>query len=326
LGTAAGRLDCFNLSTGVWQHVRLSSTLALASLAAATLAPLPASAGETIDAVPRVAVMSAFEPEWAELRAAMAEPVDHAVNGTTFVTGRLEGKDVVLLLTGISMVNAAMVTQLAIERFDVERIVFSGIAGGVDPSFRIGDVVVPSRWGQYLEAVFARETPDGWRTPSFLGEPPFANHGMIFPYHVEVDRDPEGGPERRFWFPADPAMLELAGAVAGEVDLEACVAAGHCLGHEPRVVVGGNGVSGQAFVDNAGFRDYVKETFDARVLDMESAAVAHVAYANHVPFIAFRSLSDLAGGGGGENQMGTFLELAAGKAATVVRAFVKAMP
>jgi adenosylhomocysteine nucleosidase len=59
---------------------------------------------------------------------------------------------------------------------------------------------------------------------------------------------------------------------------------------------------------------------------MESAAVAHVAYANRVPFIAFRSLSDLAGGGEGENQLGTFLELAADNAATVVRAFVKAMP
>ena len=49
------------------------------------------------------------------------------------------------------------------------------------------------------------------------------------------------------------------------------------------------------------------ETFGARVLDMESAAVAHVAYANGVPFIAIRSLSDLAGGGEGANQMAVFL-------------------
>jgi adenosylhomocysteine nucleosidase len=67
----------------------------------------------------------------------------------------------------------------------------------------------------------------------------------------------------------------------------------------------------------------VAETFDARVLHMESAAMAHVAYANGVPFVAFRSLSDLAGGGEGENQMGTFLELAADNAATVVRAFLR---
>jgi adenosylhomocysteine nucleosidase len=59
---------------------------------------------------------------------------------------------------------------------------------------------------------------------------------------------------------------------------------------------------------------------------MESAAVAHVAYANDVPFIAFRSLSDLAGGGEGENQMGTFFQIAADNAAAVVRAFLKDAP
>ena len=47
---------------------------------------------------------------------------------------------------------------------------------------------------------------------------------------------------------------------------------------------------------NAAFRSYTFETFGARVPDMESAAVAHVAWANRVPFIAMRSLSDLAGG------------------------------
>ena len=67
-------------------------------------------------------------------------------------------------------------------------------------------------------------------------------------------------------------------------------------------------------------------TFDAQVLDMESAAVAHVAYANGVPFIAFRSLSDLAGGGEGANEMATFMGLAAGNSAAVVTAFLKALP
>ena len=98
-----------------------------------------------------------------------------------------------------------------------------------------------------------------------------------------------------------------------------------CLREPPTVVVGGPGVSGGAFVDNAAFRGWAFETFGARVLDMESAAVAHVAYANGVPFIAVRSLSDLAGGGGGANQMEAFLGLAAGNAAAVVKALLKAM-
>jgi adenosylhomocysteine nucleosidase len=54
--------------------------------------------------------------------------------------------------------------------------------------------------------------------------------------------------------------------------------------------------------------------------------VAHVAYVNGKPFIAFRSLSDLAGGGEGENQIRTFFQLASDNAATVVKAFLKALP
>lgn len=59
---------------------------------------------------------------------------------------------------------------------------------------------------------------------------------------------------------------------------------------------------------------------------MESAAVAHVACANDVPFIAVRSLSDLAGDGEGENRLEVFLELAAGNAAAVVRSLLRAVP
>ena len=72
-------------------------------------------------------------------------------------------------------------------------------------------------------------------------------------------------------------------------------------------MIGGAGVSGSAFVDNAAFRAYAFETFGARVLDMESAAVAHVAWANRVPFVAVRSLSDLAGGSEQGNQLEVFL-------------------
>ncbi len=59
---------------------------------------------------------------------------------------------------------------------------------------------------------------------------------------------------------------------------------------------------------------------------METAAVATVAYANDVPFIGFRSLSDLAGGGPGENEMETFMTLAAENAAALLVAFVEALP
>lgn len=59
---------------------------------------------------------------------------------------------------------------------------------------------------------------------------------------------------------------------------------------------------------------------------MESAAVAHVAYANDVPFIAVRSLSDLARGGAGQNEITVFMSLASSNSAQVVEAFLAAIP
>jgi adenosylhomocysteine nucleosidase len=59
---------------------------------------------------------------------------------------------------------------------------------------------------------------------------------------------------------------------------------------------------------------------------MESDAVAHVVTVTNTPFIIFRSLSDLAGGGPGENEVGTFFGLAANNSARVMVAFLKAWP
>ena len=264
-------------------------------------------------------MISAFEPEWKALKASVEGPRTHLVNGVEFVTGTLGGRPVVLFLSGISMVNAAMTTQLALERFDVTGIVVSGIAGGVDPSLHVGDVVVAQRWGQYLEAVFAREV-DGKFQPPPWAKTPFPNYGMIFLIDVGV-RGAKAGLEKRFWFEADAGMLAAAGKI-GAVDLKRCTSGQDCLGQAPRLIVGGNGVSGQAFVDNATFRHYVFETFKAQVLDMESAAIATVAYANGVPFIAFRSLSDLAGGERGPNELRIFFQLASDNSAAVVQRFL----
>jgi adenosylhomocysteine nucleosidase len=279
----------------------------------------------SIDTTPRIAVFSAYEPEWKALEGAVEGPVSHHAHGVSFVTGRVEGRDVVLVLSGISMVNAAMTAQMALDRFNVQAILFSGIAGGVDPSLDIGDVVIAERWGEYLDAILARETPQGFRLPPWQPKE-FANFGMIFPHDVEIAHEGHDKPTPQFWFPVDGRLLETARGALSGVELKRCVAGDTCLKHAPRVVVGGNGVSGTMFVDNAAFRAYAFDTFKAEVLDMESAAVAHVGAVNGVPFLAFRSLSDLAGGGPGENEITTFQGLTAENTVTVVRAFLKALP
>ncbi|MCX8475753.1 MAG: 5'-methylthioadenosine/S-adenosylhomocysteine nucleosidase [Sphingomonas sp.] len=288
--------------------------------------PVVAHADETsgkLDVQPRIAIISAFEPEWITLNAAIVDRREWTVNGVKFVGGTISGRPVLLFLSGVSMVNAAMTTQLALDKFQIRSIVFSGVAGGLDPALDVGDVVVPDRWGQYLESAFARAEGNGFAPPSrrAAGED-FANYGMIFPNGVRVRRTgDEQGATRRFWFEVDPGLLATARKMAPQVTLAKC-SGQLCFRATPKVVVGGNGISGPVFMDNAEFRKYAFATFQAQVTDMETAAVGQVAYANGVPYIAFRSLSDLAGGDPGENQAPAFYRIAADNSARVVVAFI----
>lgn len=297
-------------------------TVLIVVLFAASL-PLTSAQDGLLDDTPRLGVMSAFGAELALLLSQTEIEETYSVNGVEFTTGKLAGNDVVLLLSGVSMVNAAMNTQLLFDHFNVTHLIYSGIAGGVNPELNIGDVAIPAQWGQYLESRFVRQAEDG----SFMvpEDAPYPNYGMMLPDTVNVRTadNPEGA--EHFWFPVDEEMLETAELVAQTIELAQCTPEDVCLDHTPQIVVGGNGVSGQAFVDNAEFRTWVFETFGGvNVLDMESAASATVAYANDVPFIAFRSLSDLAGGGPGENEIGTFFQLAADNSASVVMIFLEA--
>jgi adenosylhomocysteine nucleosidase len=304
--------------------LRLGFALLLALLAAPAFA-------QKLDSTPRTAVMTAFPPEWEALVHMVEQPAEHHVNGLTVLTGTMAGKPVVLMQSGVSMVNAAMTSQLLIDRFTIKRVVFSGIAGGIDPGLDIGDVVVPDQWNQYMEVSLARKLPDGrWMPPEMQEPDALPNYGMMFPRGVRVGSATQ--PMKRLrWFPVDPGLLAVARTAAAGAAVARCLpatgpAVPKCLDKAPRVIVGGNGISGPAFADNAEYREYLFKTFSAQVLDMESAAVAHVAYANDVPFIAFRSLSDLAGGGDGPNQMVIFMSLASTNSASVVRSFVAALP
>ncbi len=299
----------------------LACALALGLGLAGCAGMVPQARSGKLDDTPRMAVVSAFQPELTVLLPRVQDARKYSINGVEFTTGTLQGKPVVLFLSGISMTNAAMNTQLVIDRFRVTHLVFSGIAGGVNPRLHIGDVTVPAQWGQYLEVLMARETAPGkFSPPPWMKDATLPPFGMMHPRPVEVRSASQAGLSYKFWFEADPKMLEVARGLR-DVDFASC-SAGRCLNRKPELVVGGNGVSGQAFMDNKALREYTFDTFQANVLDMETAAVGMVAYSNGVPYIAFRSLSDLAGGGEGENEMGTFMGIAADNSAKVLLAFL----
>lgn len=305
--------------------VRMTLTRLIPALLTLLLFLAPARA-ELLDPTPRTAVMSAFAPELVTLLASTRDKRVISVHGVDFTLGTLSGRPVVLVLSGVSMVNAAMTTQMLLDRFKVDALLFSGIAGGLDPNLHIGDVAVPRRWGQYLESHIVREGTDGALKPVPWASLPYPAYGVIQPSNAYVRVPGRTEPVRKFWFEADATLLALAEKAVAGVKLDKCAANKTCLETSPKIVMGGEGVSGPAFMDNAGWRTYLNGTLGARVVDMESAAVALVAEQNGVPYLIFRSVSDLAGADPDENRIPTFMALASSNAAKLVTAMLAEMP
>lgn len=70
--------------------------------------------------------------------------VDQVVTqaGVDFHLGRLADQKVILLRCGVGKVNAAVATQLLIDRFGVDAVIFTGLAGSLVPHLNRGDLVV----------------------------------------------------------------------------------------------------------------------------------------------------------------------------------------
>jgi len=263
----------------------MAAVLVISFLMPGCSSPLRPRNGAGEPALP-VIVMSAFPPELTNLKAATDLRDSCMVEGRRCYLGDLGGLDVILVLSGIGIERSAATTRALLDSFEVSAIVFSGIAGGVNPNLNIGDVTIPGRWG-----------------------------------HADGDINPR---DFNFWVPVDTTMLRVAGEVSGSVKLDHCTAESVCLENVPRIIIGGNGVSNFFFVDDAEYRELLWDSFQANAVDMETAAVGRVAAKRGVPYIAFRSLSDLAGGGPGINEIDVFFQLAADNAAAVVIAFLEA--
>ena len=83
------------------------------------------------------------------------------IAGILFVEGLLCGQPIVVCKSGVGKVNAALCTQILIDRFDIDAIVFTGVAGALDPRLEIGDLVISSECMQHDVDVTALGFPKG---------------------------------------------------------------------------------------------------------------------------------------------------------------------
>ena len=91
-----------------------------------------------------IGIIAAMNVEMESLRSFMTDMTTETISGITFVSGTLEGKQVVTAVCGIGKVFAAMCAQTMILRYQPECIVNTGVAGTLSDKLTIGSIAVSS--------------------------------------------------------------------------------------------------------------------------------------------------------------------------------------
>ena len=211
------------------------------------------------------AILSALAQEQRGLIELLQRPTRLTHAGRDFWLGDLHGQPVVLALSKIGKVAAATTATALIERFGVQRVVFTGVAGGLGHDVNVGDVVVAHDFVQHdLDAspLFAR-----YEVPLY-GKTRFDGDAMLTAALLQASHLALCDNELRRAYPSARAHRGLIASgdrfVSGAVESlqlrHALLAAGH----------------------------------EVLAVEMEGAAVAQVCHDYDVPFAAVRTISDRA--------------------------------
>jgi adenosylhomocysteine nucleosidase len=122
-----------------------------------------------------IAVLTAIPEEIAAFGAHLVESGREAVAGIGVHHGMLDGRAVVLAESGIGKVNAALAATILLDRFKCAGIIFSGVAGGLDPALAVGDLVVGAEVIQHDYGAMVQGALEVYRAgalpfPQFKGE------------------------------------------------------------------------------------------------------------------------------------------------------------
>lgn len=176
-------------------------------------------------------------------------------SGFYFFEGKIANKDVVLCASNIGLINASIVTTIAIEKYNPKFIINEGLAGGITKNVRAGDIVIGISAVNIssMECVGEGEKIEDYEITSFL--------------HNE--------PNRVIYQNADEGLILQIKENFTEDGLH--------FG-----IIG----SGDIWNKNINRINYINEKCGAICEDMESVAIYTVANLYNVPVIGVKGISD----------------------------------
>lgn len=219
-----------------------------------------------------VGVICAIPQELAHLRNVLQDPHRERIAEIDFDRGLLDGHPVVVAAAGMGKVNTGLVATLLADRFCCSAIVFTGVAGGLDPQLGIGDIVVADRVLQHDFGVLQAGRLRTYQP----GHVPFIN------------------PVERLGYAVDPALIDrVKHSLHGFALPPLSIAAGG-EGRPPRIDFG-TILTGDQYLHCERTRALLHQDFGGLAVEMEGGALAQICESFAIPWLVVRALSDLAG-------------------------------
>ncbi len=215
----------------------------------------------SVNSQPALGIMSAMDIELEMIKENMRIEQIDTIAQRIFYKGTLKEIPCVCVMAGIGKVNAALTAEILIMHYNIRAMIFTGVAGGINPELGIGDIVISQ---SVVHHDYAHLGPE-----------------KLTPY------DTVG-------YEADSILMAVAMQAAqdahfDEIPMKICQETGHF----PRIALG-KIVTGDQFIASEKKRQWLEQIFNADCVEMEGAAVAQVCAINSIPFVIIRCLSDLA--------------------------------
>lgn len=224
---------------------------------------------------PVIAIIGALEKEVRQIYAAVEKGTVADEAGLRIVGGEYHGFEIVATTAGMGTVNAAAAAQHLISAHGANAIIFSGIAGGLNPALHIGDVVIGEHL-RYLDtdtALIAESAPglEEFSSSDFLvelAEQTLRAHGFV------------------------DAALSEGDAATARAEADATLFRRNNTDSEPQRFLRGTIATGDRFVSGAEAKAAAIAATQGDCVEMEGAAIAHVAAKNGIDCLVLRAISD----------------------------------
>ncbi|MBS9784550.1 MAG: 5'-methylthioadenosine/adenosylhomocysteine nucleosidase [Oceanivirga sp.] len=96
-----------------------------------------------------IGILGAMYEEVSVIVSEMTNVTEDKIANLKFFKGKYDNKDLVIVQSGIGMVNASIATTLLYERYNVDKIIFSGVGGAVLENIKTLDLVIGDSFVEY---------------------------------------------------------------------------------------------------------------------------------------------------------------------------------